>query len=145
MYKQLKKQIDDKEIITKNIRELEDRIKFKIQKQLGLHGTSFSDIKIEAIGKKDDKFLRAFSQIENLDKDRLTLIEERDIIDKFLNDIYKSISKMGNLELNVFKSRYILGLTQQETATRLNYTIDRIKQIDRNIKEKLKDYTFITP
>lgn len=145
MYKQLKKQIDDKEIITKNIRELEDRIKFKIQKQLGLHGTSFSDIKIEAIGKKDDKFLRTFSQIENLDKDRLTLIEERDIIDKFLNDIYKSISKMGNLELNVFKSRYILGLTQQETAIRLNYTIDRIKQIDRNIKEKLKDYTFITP
>lgn len=145
MYKQLKKQIDDKEIITKNIRELEDRIKLKIQKQLGLHGTSFSDIKIEAIGKKDDKFLRTFSQIENLDKDRLTLIEERDIIDKFLNDIYKSISKMGDLELNVFKSRYILGLTQQETATRLNYTIDRIKQIDRNIKEKLKDYTFITP
>lgn len=145
MYKQLKNQIDDKKIITKNIRELEDRIKFKIQKQLGLHGTSFSDIKIEAIGKKDDKFLRTFSQIENLDKDRLTLIEERDIIDKFLNDIYKSISKMGNLELNVFKSRYILGLTQQETATRLNYTIDRIKQIDRNIKEKLKDYTFITP
>lgn len=145
MYKQLKKQIDDKEIITKNIRELEDRIKFKIQKQLGLHGTSFSDIKIEAIGKKDDKFLRTFSQIENLNKDRLTLIEERDIIDKFLNDIYKSISKMGNLELNVFKSRYILGLTQRETATRLNYTIDRIKQIDRNIKEKLKDYTFITP
>ena len=145
MYKQLKRQIDDKEIITKNIRELEDRIKFKIQKQLGLHGTTFSDIKIEAIGKKDDKFLRTFSQIENLDKDRLTLIEERDIIDKFLNDIYKSISKMGNLELNVFKSRYILGLTQQETATRLNYTIDRIKQIDRNIKEKLKDYTFITP
>ena len=144
MYKKLKNQIDDKEIITKNIRELEDRIKFKIQKQLGLHGTSFSDIKIEAIGKKDDKFLRTFSQIENLDKDRLTLIEERDIIDKFLNDIYKSISKMGDLELNVFKSRYILGLTQQETATRLNYTIDRIKQIDRNIKEKLKDYTFIT-
>lgn len=145
MYKQLKRQIDDKKIITKNIRELEDRIKFKIQKQLGLHGTSFSDIKIEAIGKKDDKFLRTFSQIESLDKDRLTLIEERDIIDKFLNDIYKSISKMGDLELNVFKSRYILGLTQQETATRLNYTIDRIKQIDRNIKEKLKDYTFITP
>lgn len=32
MYKQLKKQINDKEIINKNIRELEDRIKFKIQK-----------------------------------------------------------------------------------------------------------------
>ncbi len=145
MYKQLKKQINDKEIINKNIRELEDRIKFKIQKQLGLHGTSFVDIKIEAMGKKDDKFLKTFSQIENLDKDRLILIEERNIIDTFINEVYKSISQMGDLELNVFKLRYILGLTQQETANRLNYTIDRIKQIDRNIKEKMKDYTFITP
>ena len=85
MYKQLKKQINDKEIINKNIRELEDRIKFKIQKQLGLHGTSFADIKIEAMGKKDDKFLKTFSQIENLDKDRLILIEERNIIDTFIN------------------------------------------------------------
>lgn len=97
------------------------------------------------MGKKDDKFLKTFSQIENLDKDRLILIEERNIIDTFINEVYKSISQMGDLELNVFKLRYILGLTQQETANRLNYTIDRIKQIDRNIKEKMKDYTFITP
>ncbi len=73
------------------------------------------------------------------------MIEERNIIDTFINEVYKSISQMGDLELNVFKLRYILGLTQQETANRLNYTIDRIKQIDRNIKEKMKDYTFITP
>ena len=46
MYKQLKRQIDDKTIIDKNIRELEDRIRYKIQKQLGLHGTCFEDIKI---------------------------------------------------------------------------------------------------
>lgn len=89
--------------------------------------------------------MKTFSQIENLDKDRLILIEERNIIDTFINEVYKSISQMGDLELNVFKLRYILGLTQQETANRLNYTIDRIKQIDRNIKEKMKDYTFITP
>ncbi len=145
MYKQLKKQINDKEIIAKSIDELEDRIKFKIQRQLGLHGTSFSDIKIASVGKKDDKFLKLFSQIEELDKDRLSLIEEKNIIDNFLNDIYKSISKMGDQELNVFKLRYILGLTQQETATRLDYTLARIKQIDRNIKDKMKDYTFIIP
>ena len=35
MYKQLKRQIDDKSIIDKNIRELEDRIKYKIQKKGG--------------------------------------------------------------------------------------------------------------
>lgn len=139
MYKQLKKQIDDKEIITKNIRELEDRIKFKIQKQLGLHGTSFSDIKIEAIGKKDDKFLKTFSQIENLDKDRLTLIEEKKIITDFINDVYNSIKNMNNFELDVFKCRYILGLSNFETAQRLKFSVQRIKQINKEIKGKMKN------
>ncbi len=145
MYRQLKKQLDDKKIIEKNIEELEERIRFKIQKQLGLRGTTFTDIKIFGLGETDDKFLTIFSQIENLDKDRLQLLDEYTIIDNFINDILKLISQMGNLELDVFKNRYILGLTQQETANRLNYTIDRIKQIDRNIKAKIKDYTFITP
>ena len=77
MYRQLKKQIYDKSVIDKNIRELEDRIRFKIQKQLGLHGTTFADIKIESLGNKDDKFLKTFSQVEHLDNDRLELVEER--------------------------------------------------------------------
>ena len=139
MYRELKKQINDKEIITKNIRELEDRIKFKIQKQLGLHGTTFSDIKISSVGEKDDKFLRTFAQIENLDKDRLTLIEEREIIDIFINDVYKSINNINDIELKVFRYKYILGLSNQEIATRLNYSIQRIKQINKEIKVKMKD------
>lgn len=139
MYRELKKQINDKEIITKNIRELEDRIKFKIQKQLGLHGTTFSDIKISSVGEKDDKFLKTFAQIENLDKDRLTLIEEREMIDNFINDVYKSINNINDTELKVFRYKYILGLSNQEIATRLNYSIQRIKQINKEIKVKMKD------
>lgn len=139
MYRELKKQINDKEIITKNIRELEDRIKFKIQKQLGLHGTTFSDIKISSVGEKDDKFLKTFAQIENLDKDRLVLIEEREIIDNFINDVYKSINNINDIELKVFRYKYILGLSNQEIATRLNYSIQRIKQINKEIKVKMKD------
>lgn len=137
MYKQLKKQIDDKAIIDKNIRELEDRIKFKIQRQLGLKGTCFEDVKISSIGKKDDKFLRVFSQIESLDRDRVELLGEKQIIVNFINDVYKSINNMNNQELNVFKCRYILGLSRKETAERLNYSEDRIKQINRKIKQKL--------
>ena len=137
MYRQLKKQIDDKSIIDKNIRELEDRIRFKIQKQLGLHGTTFADIKIESLGNKDDKFLKTFSQVEHLDNDRLELVEERNIIVEFINDVYKSITNMNDIELKVFRCRYIDGLTNQETADRLSYTIDRIKQINRQIKEKM--------
>ena len=137
MYKQLKRQIDDKTIIDKNIRELEDRIRYKIQKQLGLHGTCFEDIKILSVGKHDDKFSRVFSQIEKLDKDKRELMGEKEIIVDFIDDVYKSITNMNNTELNVFKCKYMLGLTNGETAERLGYGIDRIKQINREIRKKL--------
>lgn len=137
MYKQLKRQLDDKKIIEKNIRELEDRIRSIIHSQLGLKGTSYSDIKLEIVGNTDDKFARTFAKVENLDKDRLDLIEEKNIIDEFINDVYKSINNMNNVELNVFKCRYMLGLSNRETAERLGYTIDRIKQINRKISKKM--------
>lgn len=137
MYKQLKKQLDDKKIIEKNIRELEDRIAFIIQKQLGLKGTSYSDIKLEITGNTDDKFAKTFAKVERLDKDRLDLLEEKKIIVDFIDDVYKSITNMNNVELNVFKCRYILGLSRRKTAERLGYTEDRIKQICRKISEKM--------
>ena len=102
-----------------------------------MHGTTFADIKIESLGNKDDKFLKTFSQVEHLDNDRLELVEERNIIVEFINDVYKSITNMNDIELKVFRCRYIDGLTNQETADRLSYTIDRIKQINRQIKEKM--------
>lgn len=139
MYKQLKRQIDDKAIIDKNIRELEDRIKYKIQKQLGLHGTCFEDIKILSVGKQDDKFLRTFSQVEKLDKDRLELVGEKEIIVNFIDDVYKSITNMNNNELNVFKCKYILGLTNREIAERLHFSIQRIKQLNKEIIKKMED------
>ncbi len=137
MYKQLKRQLDDKKIIEKNIRELEERIKIIIQKQLGLKGTSYSDIKLEIVGNTDDKFAQTFAKVESLDKERESLIEERKIIIDFIDDIYKSITNMNNIELNVFKCRYILGLSRKKTAERLGYTEDRIKQITRKINKKM--------
>ena len=137
MYKQLKRQLDDKKIIEMNIRELEDRIKNIIQSQLGLKAVTFSDIKLEVVGNKDDKFLRTFAKIENLDKDRIALIEEKKIIVDFIDNIYKSITNMNNVELDVFKCRYMLGLSRKKTAERLGYTEDRIKQITREIKKKM--------
>ena len=137
MYKQLKKQIDEKRIIDRTIKELTDRIEFIIHKRLGLKGSSYSDIKLEMIGVTDDKYLQAFAKVENLDKDRELLIEEKKIIDDFINDVYKSINNMNNLELNVFKCRYMLGLSNRQTAERLGYGIDRIKQINREIAKKI--------
>lgn len=137
MYKQLKSQIDDKSIIDENIRELEDRIKYKIQKQLGLRGTTFSDIKLQIIGKKDDKFASTFAKIEKLDKELQSLIGEREIINKFINEVYNKINNMDNLELDVFKCRYILGLTQQDTAERIKYSLARVKQVEKEIANKM--------
>lgn len=137
MYKQLKKQIDEKIIIDRTIKELTERIEFIIHKKLGLKGSSYSDIKLEMIGITEDKYLQAFAKVENLDKDRELLIEEKNIIVNYIDDIYKSITNMNNLELNVFKCRYMLGLSNRQTAERLGYGIDRIKQINREIAKKL--------
>lgn len=139
MYKQLKRQLDDKKIIEKNIRELEDRIKIIIHKQLGLKGTSYSDIKLEIVGTKDDKFSKTFAKVESLDKDLQSLIEEKNIIVDFIDDVYKSINNMNNVELKVFKCRYMLGLSNRETAERLGYSIQNIKLVNKKIKEKMQD------
>lgn len=139
MYKQLKKQIDEKKIIDLNIKELTERIEFIIHKRLGLKGSSFSDIKLDMIGVTEDKFLKAFSKVENLDKDRELLIEERNIIVDFIDNVYKTITDMNNSELQVFKCRYILGLSNKDTAERLNFSIQRIKQINGEIIKKIKD------
>lgn len=145
MYKQLKSQIDDKKIIDKNIRELEDRIKHIIQRQLGLKGTTYSDIKIEIIGNTDDKFAKTFAKVEKLDKDMQELINERQIIVDFIDDVYRSITNMNNKELNVFKCRYMLGLSLKETSERLGYSIQHIKRINKEISKKMKDETFLRP
>lgn len=145
MYKQLKRQLDDKKLIEKNIRELEDRISFIIQKKLGLKGTSYSDIKIEIIGNSDDKFAQTFAKVEKLDKEKELLIEEKKIIDDFINDVYKSIKNMNNTELNVFKCRYMLGLSNQQTSERLGYSIQHIKRINKEISKKMQDETFMRP
>lgn len=137
MYKQLKRQLDDKKIIEKNIKELDDRIAFIIQKRLGLKGTSYSDIKLEIVGNTDDKFAQTFAKVESLDKERESLIEEKNIIINFIDDVYRSINNMNNVELDVFKCRYILGLSRKKTAERLGYTEDRIKQITREINKKM--------
>ena len=81
---------------------------------MGLKGTSYSDIKLEIVGNTDDKFAQTFAKVESLDKDRLDLIEEKNIIVDFIDDIYKSINNMNNVELNVFKCRYTLGLSNKQ-------------------------------
>lgn len=135
MYKQLKKQIDDKKILEDLEYCLKERIKLIIQKQLGLHATSYAELKIEC-PTVDDKYAKVFGKVEELDKDLQRIKEEIKIIEDTLNKIDKKIATMNDTEKKVFRCRFLWGMTVKQTAERLNYGTDRIKQITREIFKK---------
>ena len=93
LYKELKTQVEDKKILEESIKGLQERIKYKIQKELGLKATSYSELKIECV-KIDDRYTRVFSKIEALDKDLQKQKEELEIIEKTLNNIERLIGDM---------------------------------------------------
>lgn len=135
MYKQLKTQLEDKRILEEQIRGLEDRIRFKIQRQLGLHATSYAELKIEC-PTVEDKFAKVFAKIESLDKDLQDLKGEHKIIEDSLSKVDNILGQLDGKEKKVFRCRYIWGLSVKETAERLNYSIDHIKDISRKINQK---------
>lgn len=139
MYKQLKKQIADKKVIHATRIGIENRIKFKIDNQLGLKGMSFQEVKIEMKTKKEDRFAKVFADIEDLDKQREQLLQEEEIIEEMLNRVDENISKLNDIELKVFRGMYIRGNTQQEIANAEGYTLPRIKQISSEINKKLSE------
>lgn len=128
MYKELRQWLEDKKILEEILHGLEERIEFKIQKELGIHATTFKELKIQCVN-IDDKFTNTFIKIEKLDKRREVVQEELDIINRRLDKIDNMISKMNGIEKKVFKCRYIWGLTRKKTAQQLGYSEDRIKQI----------------
>lgn len=138
MYKELKTELDDKKINDQLIRGKEERITFKLQKQLGLKASNITEAKMEIVGiTKNDKFILAFAAIEKLSNEVDKLKEENKIIEKTINKIAKGIDNMDDTEKKVFKCRYILGLSRRATAERLSFSEDRIKQISRNITKKI--------
>lgn len=135
MYKQLKRQLSDKRVLEDLIRGYEDRIKFKIQKQLGLHATSYAELKIEC-PVVDDRFARVFSQIENLDRELQALKGELEIINKLLENADDKMKNLNEMEMKVFRCRYILGLSVKQTSERLNYSEQHIKRITKELFQK---------
>ena len=138
MYKELRQWLEDKKILEEILHGLEERIEFKIQKELGMHATTFKELKIQCVN-IDDKFTNTFIKIEKLDKRREVVQEELDIIDRRLDKIDNMISKMNGIEKQTFKCRYIWGLSIKQTAERLGFSIQRIKQINKEFDIKSKD------
>lgn len=132
MYKNLKDMLEDKKILEELVKGLEDTIKYKIENELGLHSTTFSELKVETMGVIDDKFARVFAKLESLDKRRELRQGELDIINRTLDKIEAMIEKMSGKEKKVFRCRYYWGLSRKQTAERLGYSEERIKQITRS-------------
>ena len=135
MYKELKKELEDKKILEEEIKSLEERIKLKIQIELGLHSTTFNELKVES-SIVDDRYARVFAKIESLDNRRKILQEELNIIIKHLDIIDRRLGEMKDKEKKVFRCRYIWGLSVRETAERLNFSQDYVKEISSKINKK---------
>ena len=136
VYKDLKDMLEDKKILEEEVKGLQDRIEYKIQKELGLHSTTFSELKVETLNIIDDKFARVFAKLESLDKKRELRQGELNIINRTVDKIETMIEKMSGKEKKVFRCRYYWGLSVNQTAERLGYSPDRVKQITRNLFKK---------
>lgn len=135
MYKELRQWLEDKKILEEILHGLEERIEFKIQKELGIHATTFKELKIQCVN-IDDKFTNTFIKIEKLDKRREVVQEELDIINRRLDKIDNMISKMNGIEKQIFKCRYIWGMPIKKIAERLNYSEIQVKRILKEINKK---------
>ena len=136
VFKDLKDMLEDKKILEELIKSYEERIEYKIQRELGLHSTTFSELKVETIGIIDDKFARVFAKLETLDKKRELRQGELDIINSRLINLDNLLGQMTDKKKRVFRCRFILGLTVEETANRLGYSEKQIKRITKEIFEK---------
>ena len=135
MYKELRQWLEDKKILEEILHGLEERIEFKIQKELGIHATTFKELKIQCVN-IDDKFTNTFIKIEKLDKRREVVQEELDIINRRLDKIDNMISKMNGIEKQIFRCRYIWGMPIKNIAERLNYSEIQVKRILKEINKK---------
>lgn len=135
MYKELKNQLEDKRTLEGQIQDLKDRIKYKIQKELGLHATTYSELKVEC-PTVDDRFSKVFAKIEDLDKRKTLLEGELAIIENGLIEINETLKKSSDKHKKVFKARFVDGLSVNQTAIKLNYSDKQIKRITAELFKK---------
>lgn len=113
----LKNQIQDKQLYEKTIALINDRMNNLIEKKLGVHGTSYDKIKIQ-VSSFGDKFLSTFAELERLDNDRELAVGQLNLINNFLYEIDQKIRTMRSKEKEIFRLKYIHGLSNKEIEER---------------------------
>jgi RNA polymerase sigma factor (sigma-70 family) len=134
-YNIIRKMKDDQTLLERTYRLLNERIQFMIDEKLGFHGFTYEDVKIQC-QKNPDRFTSAFAALEELDRERILVRKELDMINDYFIDIDKLISRMNDREKKVFKAKYLYGLSNMDIAAQLDCsekTIQRlIKEIEKN-------------
>ena len=85
------------------------------------------------------------AKIENLDNRRILIQEELDVINRELDKIDRLLSNMSDIEKQVFRCRFIWGLSVKETAERVSYSEKQIKRITKEMLSKSKDVPPMSP
>lgn len=132
--KELSNTLLDQAILNEMKFKLEKRIILKLN-QLGLRGSSYSEVVIKISGVKD-KYADAFIKVENLIERRDMIVKELKIIEDTIIDVRDKMKDSQTLEYEVFNLHYFENLTLQEIAKRLNYSLDRVKQVSAKISKK---------
>ena len=132
--KELSNTLLDQAILNEMKFKLEKRIILKLN-QLGLRGSSYSEVVIKISGVKD-KYADAFIKVENLIERRDMIVKELKIIEDTIIDVRDKMKDSHTLEYEVFNLHYFENLTLQEIAKRLNYSLDRVKQVSAKISKK---------
>ena len=116
------------------INKLEKRIILKLN-SLGIKGSSYSEVVIKISGVKD-KYADAFIKVENLIERRDMIIKELKIIEDTIIFIRDKMKDSKALEYEIFNLHYFENLTLQEISKKINYSLDRVKQISAKISKK---------
>lgn len=132
--KELSNTLSDQAILNEMKNKLEKRIVLKLN-QLGVRGSSYSEVVIKISGVKD-KYAEAFIKVENLIERRDYIVKELKVIEDTIIEVRDKMKDSHVLEYEVFNLHYFENLTLQEIAKKINYSLDRVKQISAKISKK---------
>ena len=135
--KELYKDLQDYDVLINQKYLLEEMITQNLN-ELGIKGNSYSEVVVR-IGGVKDKYADIYIKTEELIIRRDKVLERINNIEKIIKKARDMMKDAKELEYKVFCLRYISGDKLEDISIKLGYSLQRIKQINLKIKEKLKD------
>lgn len=136
MFNDLINELTRKKILESMIKHKKEFIQSIIYEKLGVKATDYTEMKILTTGATSDKFSSTFAIVEQKEKEIEECEKELNHIKEMLDSICNQIKNYNEIEARVFYNRYVLGLTQNQCAAKLGYSLRQIKRINKKLFEK---------